>query len=553
MYLNNEWKPNAKQALFLALPAIGPNAVKEALYGGGNGCGKSDVLLMYPVVKNWYQQSGFKQVFLRRTYVELRNEIVPRSRDYYRRLGAKFNASEMVWRFPREDQFGATADKPEGAHIFLAHCEHEDDVHNFDSMEINLFTPDELQTATEWIYLYIGFTRVRTSNPNLPAIIRAGGMPGDIGHTFVKRRFVDPAPKGGKLIIGKAGVTRFYVHATVRDNPILLQNDPSYIRTLEALPEAEKQARLYGSWDAYLGQVFEEFRDRKYPDEPENALHVIEPFDIPDWWPKIIGMDWGFAPPAMTCILYAAISPAGQVIVYREQTWQKTKIEEWCAEAKPYFDKENPKVINLCQSATQNRGQEHTILQQICNGLGRNDIQLSGNQAGSRVAGKMLLHEYLRWKPKFVPEQHKPQFDESRRDYLLRCGSVQDYQRYMAQFEDVKPEGALPKLLIFNTCPKLIQAIKSCSYEKPKDGGKAEDVAEFPGDDPYDAVRYLIDSADRFFTESKNEHERLMEHQKVLDEFNRNKDYNYLFRNSHILDSNKQKSFGVARYHGRRR
>ena len=548
MYTNGEWRPNQKQALFLALPTT----IKEALYGGGNGCGKSDVLLMYPIVRKWYNDSAFKQVFLRRTYVELRNEIVPRSREYYRPLGAKFNASEMVWRFPRPDQFGATADRPEGGHIFLAHCEHEDDVHNFDSMEINLFTPDELQTATQWIYLYIGFTRVRTSVPHLPAIIRAAGMPGDIGHTFVKNRFVDPAPKGNKVIVGRAGVTRFYVHATVKDNPVLVRNDPEYIRALEALPEAEKQARLYGSWDAYLGQVFEEFRDKKYPDEPENALHVIKPFDLPDWWPTIVGMDWGFAPPAMTCILYAKVTPNGQVIVYREQTWQKTEIEQWCAEARPLFDKENPKVINLCQSASQNRGQKHTILQQICDGLGRSDIQLSGNQDGSRVAGKMLLHEYLRWKAKYVPEQFKPTFDEQRRDYILRNGSIQDYQRYMAQFADVEPERNLPKLLIFDTCPKLINAIKSCFYEKAKDGRKVEDVAEFPGDDPYDSLRYLIDVADRYFTETKDEYDRLQERQAVVTQFNQTGDYNFLFRNSKVLDGESStQPVGVSRYHRR--
>lgn len=548
MYIDNEWRPNKKQELFLALPAIGPNAVKEALYGGGNGCGKSDVLLMYPIVRQWHKESGFKQVFLRRTYVELRNEIVPRSREYYRRLGAKFNASEMVWRFPREDQFGATADRPEGGHIFLAHCEHEDDVHNFDSMEINLFSPDELQTATEWIYLYIGFTRVRTSNPKLPAIIRAGGMPGDIGHAFVKRRFVDPAPKGGKVIIGRAGVTRFYVHATVVDNPVLIKNDPGYIQTLQALPEAEKQARLYGSWDAYLGQVFEEFRDRKYPDEPDNALHVIEPFEIPDWWPKIVGMDWGFAPPAMTCILYAAVSPSGRVYIYREQTYQKTKIEEWCADAKPYFDKENPKVIRLCQSASQDRGQDHTILAQICAGLGRNDIQLSGNQAGSRIAGKMLLHEYLRWKPKQLPQNVKPVYNQHVAERILRNGTVQDYERYMAQFEDAEQERDLPKLVIFNTCPKLIQAIKSCSYDKPKDGKAAEDVKEFPGDDPYDAVRYLIDACDRYVNESQKAFEKVQEQERIIQKFNETGDYNMFFRGPVMKP---KKTFGVSRYRHR--
>src|SRR6185369_5374168 len=123
-----------------------------------------------------------KQVFMRRTFPELRNEIVPRSREIYRRFGANFNRSEMMWTFPRPDQYGTGVGGSSngGAIIFLAHCEHEDDVHKYDSMEINLFTPDEITSFTEYIYLYIGFTRVRTSDPDLPAIIRAAGMPGGV-------------------------------------------------------------------------------------------------------------------------------------------------------------------------------------------------------------------------------------------------------------------------------------------------------------------------------------------------------------------------------------
>ena len=174
----NEWRPSDKQADFLSVPPT----VKEAAYLGGAGSGKSDVLLMYGICHRWHEVSGFKQVFIRRTFPELRNEIVPRTKEVYPKFGATFNKTEMIWTFPS------------GALIMLGHCENEDDVHQYDSMEINLFSPDEITSYTEYIYLYIGFTRVRTGNPNLPAIIRTAGMPGGIGHTWVRKRFVDPFP-----------------------------------------------------------------------------------------------------------------------------------------------------------------------------------------------------------------------------------------------------------------------------------------------------------------------------------------------------------------------
>lgn len=81
------WKPNARQEIFLSLP----NSIFEAMYGGGNASGKSDVLLVYSIIRGWYKNSKFKQVFMRRTHVELKNEIVPRSRELYPKFGATFN------------------------------------------------------------------------------------------------------------------------------------------------------------------------------------------------------------------------------------------------------------------------------------------------------------------------------------------------------------------------------------------------------------------------------------------------------------------------------
>src|SRR6185369_13422984 len=121
--LDNTWKPNSKQGRFLALP----ESIKEGFYGGGAGSGKSDVLLVYSLIRKWYQNPRFKQVFMRRTFPELRNEIVPRSREIYKHFGANFNRSEMLWNFPRQDQYGTGVGGSlnGGALIYLGHCEDE--------------------------------------------------------------------------------------------------------------------------------------------------------------------------------------------------------------------------------------------------------------------------------------------------------------------------------------------------------------------------------------------------------------------------------------------
>ena len=525
---NNEWKPSARQEEFLSIPP----SVKEAAYLGGAGSGKSDILLMYGIVHRWHENPKFKQVFLRRTFPELRNEIVPRSKEIYSKFGATFNKTEMIWTFPS------------GALIMLGHCENEDDVHKYDSMEINLFTPDEITSFTEYMYLYIGFTRVRTADPNLPAIIRTAGMPGGIGHTWVRNRFVEPDKKGGKILVGKGGNKRIMIFATQADNPYI---DPTYKRSLEALPEAEKNAKLYGDFDSYLGQVFTEFRDHKLPDEPENAIHVVDSFDIPQWWPRIVIGDWGFA--AMTWIGYAAISPQGRVYIYREQYWIKTKIAEWAPHVKVHINQESPRLIRFCKSAGQERGQEHTIQQQIEDELGYS-IELSNNTPGSRVAGKILIHEYLRWKPKFTPTDEIPIYDEEHAMWLLRNRGLIEYKSYMKSFDPPEVETNIPKLQIFrDACPVLVQAIKACSYDKPKGNKPAEDIAEFEGDDPIDGLRYLVDAAESFFEESNQEFKKIQRQEALIQKLSTSNDWTAFYRNSKKLESDSDEFIRpVSRY-----
>lgn len=521
---DSSWAPTDKQAKFLSLPY----SILEGFYAGAVAAGKSDVLLLYPIIHKFHENPDFKGIFFRRTFPELKNEIIPRSRTLYRRLGAKYNKNDKVWEFPS------------GALIFFGHCENEDDVHNYDSMQINYAAFDELTSFTQWQYLYIALQRVRTKiGGALPAIVRSASNPGNIGHNWVRSRFIDPHPDGNVLIENKAGIKRIYIPASVYDNPYI---DPNYLKQLESLPEAEKQAKLYGKWDAFDGQVFEEFRDKPYPDEPENALHVCEPYEIPDWWPKLLAIDWGFRPPAMTWAGYGAISPDKRIIIYREQAWQKTKIEEWAPYVREYTDKENPRDIILCRSAGQDRGQEHTILSQVSEALNRS-IKLANSNPGSRVAGKMLLHEYLRWKEVYKPEIPQTPFDPEHAQWIMRNRSINEYNSYVNSFKPVEREMNLPKLQIFSNCKLLISAIKMACYDK----NNPEDVAEFDGDDPYDGCRYLIDRADRYFQESSEELKKIQVQEQLTKTLEETQDWTSFYRNARKLESN-QSIKAIRRY-----
>lgn len=533
-----DWKPNKRQAEFLSLPY----SIKEALYGGGVNSAKTEALIYYPLIHKFHENSRFKQLILRRTYPELNREVVPRAKRIYKPFGAEYNGTDKVFTFPS------------GAQVWLGHCENEDDVHKYDGMEINLFSPDEITSFTEWQYKYIAFQRVRSPiGSGLPAIIRAGGMPGDIGHTSVKKRFIDPYIKNGikdlyecskYVITDPAGNKRIYIHATVADNPYA---DPDYVKSLDALPEAEKQAKKYGKWDAYLGSVFDEFRDKHYPDEPENALHVIDEFEIPEYWPKIVVGDWGFS--AYTWIGYGAISPDKRLYIYREQYWKRTKIADWASDVRRFIEQENPKLIKFCKSAGQDRGQEHTIQQQIEDALGC-AIDLTSNSSGSRIAGKMLLHEYLRWKSIPKSNNELKVYDHSYALWIMRNKGLKEYNTYIQLFNKEEAEEAIPKLQIFKSCELLIAAIKLCTYAKAKEGHSVEDVAEFDGDDPYDGIRYMIDAASSYTTESQYNFDRVRKAAELEEEFKKNPDYNMLFRRAVANERNNESEIkSVRRFH----
>ena len=124
----------------------------------------------------------------------------------------------------------------------------------------------------------------------------------------MKARFITPAPPGTRMVqyvkvkTPEGGEieqrrTRIFIPSTVFDNKALLANNPGYLGNLAALPEAEKQALLYGDWNSFTGQVFTEWRNDPEHYDDQRWTHVIHPFRIPVHWRIWRGYDFGYAKP----------------------------------------------------------------------------------------------------------------------------------------------------------------------------------------------------------------------------------------------------------------
>jgi hypothetical protein len=240
-----------KQKLFISATA------SEVLFGGAAGGGKSygqtvDAFLFalkYP---------GSKQLLLRRTFAELDKSLIRTVLSWYPRKVFSYNSSSHTGKFSN------------GSVLDFGYCASENDVYQYQSAEYDVIRFDELTHFTEMQYVYL-ISRVRGSN-GFPKQIKSSTNPGGVGHSWVKNRFVDPSPPNTQFV-GSDGMSRIFIPSLLTDNTFLMSSDPDYQRRLEALPDSEKRALLYGDWDIFEGQYFEEFN---------RDIHVCAPFQIPN-------------------------------------------------------------------------------------------------------------------------------------------------------------------------------------------------------------------------------------------------------------------------------
>ena len=297
------WEPQPRQLMFLE------SYVYEALYGGAKGGGKTDALLAES--SRQIHIPRYRGAIFRRESPRL-SEIIDRSQRWFSRT-AKWNEQKKLWKFPS------------GAIIRFFHCQYEQDKNQHQGKEYQFIGFDQIEEFTESQYDFIKGAN-RTSDPELRCYIRCTANPGNIGHAWVKNRFIDKLEPNGQVKYFKRineedvevpfgtpdAQSRAFVFARVYDNPALLDSDPNYLNILKNLPKALRLAFLEGDWDAFEGQYFNEFR---------RTIHVISYSDFKEQISMLpinryASLDYGFAKPAS--IHFHAILPEGKMRTYKE-------------------------------------------------------------------------------------------------------------------------------------------------------------------------------------------------------------------------------------------
>jgi Terminase large subunit, T4likevirus-type, N-terminal len=433
---NIAFKPNeGPQTDFLA------SSEREVLYGGAKGGGKSYALLIDPL--RYMNCRHSRAMIIRRSTPDLR-DMVAKAQYLYPKAypKVKWNQQQNMFTFPS------------GARIEFTFCETTSDLPRFQGQNMTYCGIDE---AASHPYLpeLLNYIRsnIRSVDPiNAPPMLRMTANPGEVSSMYLRKDFVEKGPANQtfwehvKLFDNRTkkwrivNISKKYIPATIFDNEHLLKDD-SYLATLASLPETKRKQWLEGNWFVSEMSAFPEFDEK---------VHVVSPFEISRDWKRIKGQDWGFSTDG--CVLWGAVRPNGQLVIYREFVFKKKDAMTVAQEGKSMEIGEPRSLGIIDASAFQQRG---TLGQSI---------------------GELMQQYWPSWQP-------------SSRSRMGNNSSRAHRKNLVHTHLALNPETGEPRMVIFPNCRKLIEALSAL----PLDKNNPETVdTDSPLDHYFDALSYLL-------------------------------------------------------------
>jgi len=370
-------------------------------------------------------------LIVRRTYKELEGNHIRILRSMCKDI-ARYNSTSKVLTFTN------------GSTIEFTYCARDSDLDHLQGLEFDVLFLDEAAQLSE--YQMKAITATMRGVNDFPKRCYYTCNPGGQGHAYIKRLFIDR-----NFLPTEDPDEYTFIQALVDDNTALMEAQPEYLATLEALPYKLREAWRYGRWDVFEGQVFGEFRDDPEHYEDRRWTHVIEPFQIPDTWTIYRGLDWGYSKPFS--VAWYAIAPSGTMYRFRE--------------------------LYGC-TGEANVGIEWTVHQ-----LGHMIAEIE--RTDERLIGK---HIYGIADPAIFKADGGPSIAEQMAEcqvYFDRGDNKRWPGKMQCHYRLAFDEDGIPMFYVFNTCKHFIRTIPALLYSETD----VEDVDTKMEDHIYDEWRYV--------------------------------------------------------------
>jgi len=336
---------------------------------------------------------------------------------------------------------------------------HLDDLQSLTNMNLSGFWIDQAEETSEDAFDFL-VGRIRR-----PVEKREGFITFNMnGHDWIWRRFLKQIGRDGKPLENAADY--HLITASTLENQKNLPED--YVKALLAQSDDYVKRFVYGSFDSFSGQIFDEFNP---------SIHVIEPFQIPNTWERIRGIDHGQA--HATGCLWAAIDYNGNMFIYQEY-------------------KQPNEVVSKHVEAIKRMSLIRTTSGEVMEDLyAYNVIDPSTHMKTREKDGHhfSVADEYLDAGISTIAAQN---------DVIAGINRVKEYLRidsdsYHPTLKiDGEPLKGAPRLYIFATCNDLIEEIQQYRWKQAfgmNTNPDSDMIKERPvkrNDDLVDPLRYLI-------------------------------------------------------------
>lgn len=438
--------------------------VRETLFGGSRGGGKTFAIFIDWLTHSNIYARNSRGIVFRRSLTEL-DDFIESAKDI-------FGAANHQWK-EQKKSFVA----PNGAVFRCRYLDNDADAQLYQGHAYTRVYVEEIGNFPNEAPIKKLLATLRSAK-GVPCQFKATANPGGAGHSWVKARYIDPAPANTPFSADGGKTFRLYIPARLTDNPHLLENDPGYIDMIKQAGDEELvRAWLDGDWDVVVGQYFKEFN---------RARHVIPTVTIPPQWSvRYRCGDWGSARPGAYYWIAVAdgvplpgvkhLIPRGALVFYREL--YTVAIDNATGAPIPnQGTRETAEQVAARISAAE-ASDKDIIADNL--GLCKVDPSIFATNGGPSIAERMARNGV--W------------FNRADNKRVAEIGSLGGWDqlrsRLIGEVIDVKPDGTeikVPMIFFMDCCTHLIRTLPTL----PRDPNKLDDVDSNAEDHPADGCRY---------------------------------------------------------------